>query len=123
MITSRPLQKRGPLLAWFAKGSPSVCKAVVKEADTDLINTLCECPHNIAEGNVHLTPKQKQQLRPHIRKFGVVLDKKTSIEKKQKSLQSGGFALALAKAVLPVAMSSLGQTLFKPRAQKTFRSI
>ena len=114
----RRLQKHGPLISWFAKGSPSVCKAIVKEADADLINTFCECAHNITEGNVHLTPKQKRELRPHTRKFGVVLDKKTSIAKKRKSLQTGGFAVALAKAVLPIVMSTLGQTLLKPRATK-----
>ena len=117
MTSSQRLEKHGPIIIWFARGAPSVCKAIIQEADSDLINTFCECGYNIIDGNVTLSPTQKQELRPHTEKFGVILDKKTSIAKKRKSLQSGGFAVALAKAALPVVLSTLGDLFKHKRAR------
>ena len=114
-MTSR-LQKHAPLISWFTRGSPSLCKAIIQEADSDLIKTFCECAHNISQGNLALTPTQKRQLRPHCRKFGVLLDKRVPVGKKKKALQTGGFAVALAKAALPTVLSLLGDSLLKKRS-------
>lgn len=101
------LQKHAPLMRWIAKGNPKVVRAVIGEADKDLINTFSECCHNIIEKNVELTPEQKRQLKPQRKKITALLDRKTSLVKKKKALQTGGFASALAKIALPTTITML----------------
>lgn len=103
------LRKNLPLISWLAKGKPSLCRAIIKEADRDLVNAICECAHNLVEGNVSLTPAQKLKLKPHKKKLLLLVDKKAAISKKKKVLQRGGFLGALATVAAPAAIAMLSE--------------
>lgn len=102
------LQKHAPTLRALSTISPAMCKAVIKAADKDLINTLCECSHNVLKGNVPLTPAQKNRLRRHKRTLRGLVQKQ-SLGKKKTLLQSGGFLGALLGPVVSLLGGLFGQ--------------
>lgn len=104
---STRLRKHAHLLRYLAKGKKSIVRAIINEADRDVINVLCECAHNVINRTVRLTPSQKKQLKKHKSKFLILLDKAASIKKKKKTLQTGGFIGALLGAVLPAIIGAI----------------
>ena len=102
------LKKHAHILRFLASGKPAVCKAVVKAADPQLINCLCECAHNILKGNIPLTKAQKQKLTWVKQGLRSLAKKSTSQKQKKKILQKGGFLGAL---LAPVAATVLSQAV------------
>ena len=89
--------------------SPRVRKAILKNADRELILSIVECALNVLNGNCKLSDCNKRKLA----KFKTVLRalcKKASIKKKQQLIvQKGGFLIPLLSAVLPTLVSLIAQ--------------
>jgi len=85
----------------------NTCKDVIKGANRELVNTICECALNVLKGNVPLTPTQKK----HLAKYKGTLRKlvlKGSTRKKKHILQTGrGLLPFLLGPVLGVLSSLL----------------
>ena len=84
------------MLHVLCKAKLAVIKAILKEGNKDLVETLCECCINVLYGNVPLTSSQKKKLarfKRVMRKLAV--KSKTSLKQKKKLLQTGGFLPAL----------------------------
>ncbi len=47
------------------KAKPSFRKGILKAADKQLIYCLCECSHNVLNGNIKLLAKDKKALQKH----------------------------------------------------------
>lgn len=106
MVSPPRLRKHIHLLRYLAGGKKSIVRAIINEADRDVINILCECAHNVINRNIPLSPRQKKELKKHKRKFLILLNKSASIKKKKKTLQTGGFIGTLLATVLPAIIAT-----------------
>ena len=101
---SARVKRNLPLLKMLTTSKPAATKAIL--TDPVLIRAICECCHNVLKGNVPLTPRQKKRLARYKKKLRQLSDRKTSIKRKRKILQTGGIAplvAALLPAILPLA--------------------
>ena len=97
------------LLKLLSKAKPLAAKAIIKAADKELVDAVCECALNVLKGNVRLTPLQKQRLANHKRALRALPLKGRSLQTKKALLQKGGIFGAL----LGPALSILGTALFR----------
>ena len=80
----------------LSKASPRLRKAILVNADSDLLFALCEIALNVINGTVRLTPGNKKALKKHQRTIRTLLSRRSSINKKRKILvQRGGFLSTL----------------------------
>ena len=86
-----------------------VAEAIMKAADKELVDAVCQCALNVLKGNDRLTPLQKQRLAKHKRALRALARKGRSLQTKKALLQKGGILGALLGPVLSV----LGTALFR----------
>jgi hypothetical protein len=72
------------------------------------INCLCECARNIIKGNVPLSTAQLKALRRKRQALKQLVLKKTSLLKKKKIVQSGGFLGAILGPIISAISSLFG---------------
>ena len=90
------LKKHAHSIHVLSKGTPEVCKALIRAGNKDLIQCLCEISHNTLKGNVPVTIEQKRKLYRYRNIVRELANKRTkSLSKKRKLLQKGGFIGAL----------------------------
>ena len=93
----------------LSTSKPNQVKAILKEADDPLIETLCECVYNVLKSSVPITPKQKSELTKFKNPLLKLVDKEVSLPEKRKVLvQKGGNFLTL---LLPPVLTVLEQFL------------
>jgi hypothetical protein len=105
---SQRIKKHAETLMIMKKACPKLRKELIKRAGKDLIFALCECSLNVLNGNVKLQTGQKKKLKRHCKGLRSLADKKVSLSKKKKILQTGGILPAL---LAPIAASVLGPIL------------
>ena len=105
---SEKVKREQEMLRFLVRAKPPAVKAIVKNASPHLIQTLCECCHNVLKGNVPLTPAQKRRLRRHKTSIRELTKKKLSLKKRKQILQQGGFIGALLGPVISVLKGVLG---------------
>ena len=93
----------------MSRMSDKARRIVIRNCDVELINCFCECCKNILKGNVPLKSNQLTKLRRDKNNVRALALKKTSLRKKRKILQKGGFLGAILAPVLSVLTSLLGQ--------------
>ena len=120
---SSRLKRQAAVLKVLANSHPSVCKAIVRGADKDLLQCFGECAHNVLQGNVPLTPGQKANLTKYKQKLRKVANKKTSLKQKQKIVQTGGFLPALLAPIAAPLLKSVALPLAGKVAGGVIRSI
>lgn len=107
MVVPARLRRNAHLLNYLAKGNKAIVRTIIKEADKDVINLLCECAHNVVNKNIPLTLSQKKKLKKHKKKFLILLDKSASIKRKKKALQQGGFIGTLLATAIPAIIGAI----------------
>lgn len=96
------------------KAKPKLRKSILRAAENDLITCLSECSHNVLNGNVQLTKKDKQTLKKHRKTLRELAKKKLSTAKRRSILvQRGGFLPALLAPILTVATTLLSSLISK----------
>ena len=105
--------KHTDVLRVLAKGSPAVVRSIMKTADTKLIHLLSECAINVLNKNVPVTPHRKRRLAKYKREMHA-LSTRLPLERRRKTLQTGGFLSVLLPALLPTIFSAVAG-LFKKR--------
>ena len=81
-------------------------KSFLAHSSEDLILSLCELALNILKGNIPLKKSQYTRLKKHKKWIKLFADKKTSVKKKRRVVQTGGaFILPLIAAALPFITS------------------
>ena len=86
-----------------------------KHTNSNDIDTICKCCHNLLLGNIPLTPKEKKHIKkiigPSFEKIKILARKNTSIKKKRKILSENqigaGIISLLATTLLPILISSI----------------
>lgn len=99
---SKRLQSNARALHALGKASKSIQNSIIKSAPKDLIDTICECAHNILKGNVSLKPHQYKKLRRYRTQLRELNSKKTSLKRKRSLLQKGGFLGSILARVVPI---------------------
>ena len=84
------------------------CKSIVKTADKSLICAICECIQNVMNGNVQITKRMLNKLKPHKEVLRKLQKKGTLKSKKKLLLQKGGSVFAY---IIPAALSVLTEFL------------
>lgn len=103
---SNRVKKNLHFLKVLHSAKPGVRKAILQKADKDLIDTICECLHNILRGNLQVSPTVYGKLKRHQKVLREIQAKKTSQKrKKQLLIQHGGFLPALLAPILAIAGS------------------
>ena len=83
---------------------------ILKLANKDLIQCLCDCAHNILQGNVKLSKQKKDLLKKYSSALRELAKKNGGIEKKRKFLiQKGGFLPALLGPIIGIASGLISQ--------------
>jgi len=106
---SRRVQKFLPVLKRIRKMGDRARRQYVQKCDREFLDCVSECAKNVIKGNVPLTGRQKATLRRNRRDLRELSVKKTSLRKKRKIVQKGGFLTAL----LPPVLSFLGGLLLE----------
>lgn len=85
-------------------------KHLLKGANKDQVDSLCEATLNVVKKNVPVTPAIKQALMKHKKIITKLALKKEPLHKRRKILiQKGGFLPTVLATVLPLLVNSLIQ--------------
>ena len=102
------MRKYLPTLKRIQKLGDRAKRKLIKECDKSLIDCFCECSKNILKGNVPLKETQLKKLRREKKNLRSLALKRTSLSKKRKILQKGGFIGALLPPILSITGGLLG---------------
>jgi hypothetical protein len=83
-------------------------KKYLKKCSKDCVFKICECIKNVLNANVKLKPSHLNKLSRHKQTLRALVLKNTSLVKRKKLLQKGGFLGALLPALIPAVSSLLG---------------
>ncbi len=109
---AKRVKKHLHTLKLLKTAKPKLRKSLLAQSDNDLIQCLCECCHNVLNGNIKLSPKQKKALSRHKKHLRNLTTKKLSLKKKRHLLvQKGGFLPALLGPIIGIASSLIGGLL------------
>lgn len=75
---------------------------ILKTADKNLIETICDCAHNILSGAIPLETKKKKRLAKYKKLLRDLRSKQSWVSKRKKLVQSGGFLPALLSPLLGI---------------------
>lgn len=103
---STRIRRNLSLLELLHKSPPTVQRVIIKNANLDFINALCEIALNVMKGNIPLSHHQYKQLKKKKTIIRLIADKKVKINCKKRGInQSGGFLLPLLGAAIPFITS------------------
>jgi hypothetical protein len=96
-----------PILKRINRLGEKARRKLVQKCNRQLIDCFSECSKNVLKGNVPLKDSEVKKLRREKSNLKALSLKKTSLKKKRKILQKGGFIGALLPPVLSVLSSLL----------------
>ena len=100
---SARLHRHANLLREIHRANPAQRRKLVKKyCNKEFVCCITECVRNLLKGNVPLNASQKKKLEAKKKILRQVALKKTSLKKKQKLIQSGGFLGALLGPIISV---------------------
>lgn len=106
------LKKNLHTLHTIADSKPKLRKALVANADNDLIFCLADCIYNVLQSNVPMTRAQLSKLYKYRHYLRKVAHKRTTMKEKRKVLQqNGGFLPLLLTPLLGIAGSLIGEAI------------
>jgi hypothetical protein len=77
-------------------------KLLKKNCSKSFILCICECAKNILKGNVAMNSRQSKELRRRKHMLRSLALKRTSLSKKKKIIQTGGFLGALLRPIVSI---------------------
>lgn len=99
-MMSRCLNTHKDLLSALHKLKPKYRTALLKSCDTEEINLICECIHNVLQGKIPIEDKLKKKLKKHKSILRKLARKGTNKLRKNIIIQKGG-------AFLPIILGSI----------------
>ena len=67
------------------------CNRIIDEGGMELVHCICDCVHNVLQGNIHVNDIEKKRLRRHKEGLRKLVNKKISYREKKQLIQEGGF--------------------------------
>jgi len=101
------MENKKTLLKMLHKASPKLRKALLADLPPEIVQLLSECALNILRGTITLSKYHKDRLKRYIRGLHTLSKKNTSIAKKKKIIQTGGFLPAILGGVLPALIPAI----------------
>lgn len=109
---SKRVKKHFGTIKALCKLKPNVAKAVIHDANDEVIKCICECIQNVLNGVVKIPQATKRKLKRHKRKIRQINNKRIGIRRKRKLLeQSGGFLPMLLAPVVGLLGSVVGEAI------------
>lgn len=102
------LKKHNATLRFLQKAPTPIKKRILEKASPELIRCICDCAHNVLQGNVPISEAHKRKLKKHKNSLRKLVDSKVSLKKKRKISQTGGFLSLLLSALAPVLGGIVG---------------
>ena len=67
------------------------CNRIIDEGGMELVHCICDCVHNILQGNIPVSEEEKEIFKKHKECLRKLVKKKTSDREKKHLIQRGGF--------------------------------
>lgn len=89
----------------------------MKNADANLIKTICEIIHNILRGNVNLKPETRSALEKYKKELRCLACTKRNTQKKRKIIiqKGAGFVPLIIGSILSSLAGSIADRLINPQ--------
>ena len=102
------LKRNASTLKLLCSAKKPFQKAVLEKSKDDLIKCICDISFNVLKGTAPISRQNKKRLSRHKSSLRKLTDRKLSLKKKRKVIQSGGFLSALLGAAIPILGSLFG---------------
>ena len=101
------LRKQKDILTYLAQCKKNIRKAILKNADKELIDAICQCVFNLLRGNIQLSETEKQNLGRYKNTLRSIVGRSLLKVKKNILVQQGGFLQFL----IPAAITGISQII------------
>jgi len=101
------MQDKKALLKMLHKASPKLRRALLADLPPEIVQLLSECALNILKGTITLSQHNKDKLKRYRKSLHALSKKNTSVAKKKKIIQTGGFLPAILGGVLPALIPAI----------------
>ena len=81
------------------------CNRIIDEGGMELVHCICDCVHNILQGNIPITEEEKERFKKHKHCLRKLVKKKTPDREKLKIVQEGGFL----EGLIPTLVGLIGK--------------
>ena len=81
------------------------CNRIIDEGGMELVHCICDCVHNILQGNIPINEEEKERLKRHRHCLRKLVNEKTSDREKKCIIQDGGFLGTL----IPILVGLVGK--------------
>ena len=81
------------------------CNRIIDEGGMELVNCICDCVHNILQGNIPMEHEEKERLKRHKELLRKLVNEKTFYSKRKRLIQDGGFLGSL----IPILVGLVGK--------------
>ena len=78
---------------------------IIDEGGMELVHCICDCVHNVLQGNIPVNDTEKNRLKRHKECLRELVKKKTLDKKRKHLIQEGGFLGAL----IPILVGLVGK--------------
>jgi hypothetical protein len=87
-------------------------KSLLQASDKQLIGCICECVHNVANGNVKISQKSLEKIQKHKSKIRKIIGNDVSYQERKKLIvQSGGFLPLLLAPIVSLVGGLVGEAI------------
>jgi len=87
-------------------------RKILRVGGEKLASCLCECCHNVLQGNIRMSVAERKKLKRHAKSIRTLGDPRVNLRNKKKLLnQKGGFLPALLAPILSTAVGLIGGLL------------
>ena len=94
------LKNQQDLLKALAHCKIKIRTAILKNADKDLVDAICQCVFNLLSGNINMSSSEKEKLVKYKISLRKLVQKSTLKQKKKILVQKGGFLQYLIPAAI-----------------------
>ncbi len=94
------IDREKDMLMALAHCKLKIRKAILSNADRQLVDAICQCVYNMLSGNIELSPTQKTALIKYRHAMRKLVEKSSLKQKKKILVQNGGFLQFLIPAVI-----------------------
>ena len=67
------------------------CNRIIDEGGMELVHCICDCVHNILQGNIPVSEEEKEIFKRHKECLRKLVKKKTSYKERKHLIQESGF--------------------------------
>lgn len=108
LTVGKDLKQNIHLLKMLHEARGDTKRRVLQCCSRDMCNALSEIASNMLKGNIPLTERQYNELRPHAADIERLSKKKTALTTKRQILQKGGFIGAILGPALSLLAPAVG---------------